>query len=128
MIQLACRSCFSEETGGCARQSAALTEAGADARPAPGRRMSASARPGTGQAAPGPRRGCPATSQARHTVNPAMVYLPGGTYATVRKHDLLAVPAALRDVAAGACVPDPGLRQNARLAEAVLRLSAAAAG
>ena len=59
---------------------------------------------------------------------PARVILPGGTHAVVRKPDLLAVPAALLNVAAGTCVPDPGLRQTARLARAVLRLSAAAAG
>jgi hypothetical protein len=46
----------------------------------------------------------------------------------VRKHDLLAVLAALRTVAAGTCVRDPGLRQTARLVKPVLRLSAAAAG
>jgi hypothetical protein len=90
--------------------------------------MSASAGPGAEQAAPGPRRACPATSLARKTVTPVRVVLPGGTHAMVRKHDLLAVPAALRNVAAGTCVPDPGMRQTARLAKAVLRLSAAAAG
>jgi hypothetical protein len=58
--------------------------------------------------------------------DPGRPYLPGGAYTVVRKQDLACVLAALRNLATGSGVPDPELRQVARLREALMRLNAAA--
>jgi hypothetical protein len=87
------------------------------------------ARPGSGSGAgrPRPAAWAPDYEPGEESGDPGRVYLPAGTYTMVRKHDLLCVLAVLWNVGTGAWVPDPGLRQTARLSEALLRLSAAAA-
>jgi hypothetical protein len=102
---------------------AGLDLAGRHQCPAAGRRPG----PGSGAGRARSTAWLPGPEPGEESSDPGRVYLPAGTYTMVRKHDLLTVLAALWIVAAGACVPDPGLRQTARLAEAMLRLSAAAA-